>query len=85
MAAGRLIFGDDMTVSPPSAQITLTLEASSEPIAGSYRIGGGQSGRFRGLLELVGALERARLEGVNPRAAVGTTRSVPDVPAPREA
>jgi hypothetical protein len=84
LAAGPLIVGCEMTVNPASAQITLTLEASSEPIAGSYRTGSGQSGRFRGLLELVGALERARLEGVNPRAA-GTTRSVPDVPDPTEA
>jgi hypothetical protein len=84
LAAGPLIVGYEMTVNPASAQIILTLEASSEPIAGSYRIGSGQSGRFRGLLELVGALERARLEGSNPRAA-GTTRSVPDVPNPTEA
>ena len=81
MAAGPLIFGDEMAVNPASAEISLTLEASSEPIAGSYRIGGRQSGRFRGLLELVGALERARSEGVNPRAA-GTTRPTPDVPHP---
>jgi hypothetical protein len=73
-----------MTINPASAQITLTLEASSEPIAGSYRTGSGQSGRFRGLLELIGALERARLEGLNRRAA-GTTRSAPDVPDPAEA
>ena len=73
-----------MTVNPASAVISLTLEGSSEPLAGSYRIGSGRSGRFRGVLELVGALERARLEGVNPRAA-GTTRSVPDVPNPTEA
>jgi hypothetical protein len=84
LAAGELIFVDEMTVNPATAQITLTLDASSEPIAGSYRIDGGQSGRFRGLLELVGALERARLESMNPRAA-GTTRSVPDVPDPKEA
>jgi hypothetical protein len=73
-----------MTINPASAQISLTLEASSEPIAGYYRTGSGQSGRFRGLLQLVGALERARLEGVDPRAA-GTTRSVPDAPDPTEA
>ncbi len=84
MAAGPLIVSDEMTVDPASAQNTLTLEAFSEPIAGSYRIGSGQSGRFRGLLELVGALERARLEGVNP-CAEGTTPSVPDVPNPTEA
>jgi hypothetical protein len=84
LAAGELIFVDEMTVNPATAQITLTLDASSEPIAGSYRIDGGQSGRFRGLLELVGSLERARLESMNPRAA-GTTRSVPDVPDPKEA
>lgn len=73
-----------MTVSPAGAEITLTLEAASEPIAGSYSTGGGQSGRFRGLLELVGALERARLEGGDPHAA-GTTRFAPDVPDPTEA
>ena len=73
-----------MTVNPASAEITLTLEASAEPIAGSYRTGSGRSGRFHGLLELVGALERARLEGVNPRAA-GTTRPRPDVRYPTEA
>ncbi len=73
-----------MTASPASAEISLTLEAFSEPIAGSYRTGGGQSGRFRGLLELVGALERARSEGMHPRAA-GTARSTPDVPEPTEA
>ena len=84
MAAGPLIVGYEMTINPANAQISLTLDASSEPIAGSYRIGGGQSGRFRGLLELVAALERARLESMNPRAA-GTTRSVPDVPDPKEA
>ncbi len=84
MAAGSLIVADEVTVNPASAEISLTLEASSEPITGSYRTGGGQSGRFRGLLELVGALERARLEGVSPRAA-GTTHPTPDVPNPTEA
>ncbi len=84
MAAAALIVADEMTVNPASAEISLTLEPSSEPIAGSYRTGSGQSGRFRGLLELVGALERARSEGVTPRAA-GRTRSTPDVPDPTEA
>jgi hypothetical protein len=84
LAAASLIVADEMTVSLASAEISLTLEPSSEPIAGSYRTGGGQSGRFRGLLELVGALERARSEGLNPPAA-GTTRSAPDVPDPTEA
>jgi hypothetical protein len=68
LAAGSLIVGDEMTGSPASAEISLRLEACSEPIAGSYRTGGGESGRFRGLLELVGALERARSEDTKPDA-----------------
>ena len=46
--------------------IGITVEPRSEPIAGSIRLGDGSTERFEGYLQLIAALEQARVTGPNP-------------------
>jgi hypothetical protein len=53
-------------MSADESPIGITVEPSSEPIAGSIRLANGATERFEGYLQLIAALECARGAGPNP-------------------